>query len=164
CFSKKVLPPSVKGNTPRISNRDLSRSLETFTSRIIAIKTTVGCANRTIGSFYIRVQKHAFPHVNCSRRISRVCTVGMMRIVIIKTTQYHFPLVCFIITIGISKQNQIRALGKIYTFRCELKPYRHLQAIGKDRLFIGLTVAVGILKNKKLVVGFFISGLPVGVA
>src|SRR5699024_7009258 len=95
---------------------------------------------------------------------SRVCTVGMMRIVIIKTTQYHFPLVCFIITIGISKQNQIRALGKIYTFRCELKPYRHLQAIGKDRLFIGLTVAVGILKNKKLVVGFFISGLPVGVA
>ena len=59
--------------------------------------------------------------------------------------------------------SRIRGLGDVDPSRGELEPGRAVEAVGEDRLLVGLAVAVGVLEDQDLVV-HLVAGLPVRVA
>ena len=73
---------------------------------------------------------------------------GMMCVVIVEAAQDIITLIRMIVTVDIAQQHQVTTLSDVDAFGSEFKTQRHMQTIGKYRLFISLSIVVGIFQNQ----------------
>src|SRR5687768_3576839 len=90
--------------------------------------------------------------------------MGMMCVVIIKTTQQYFFLIGFVISICISIQHEIGTLRYIYSFSSNLKSNWQVKTVGKRDLFVCFSVCICVFENNELIVWFLISGFIMRIA
>ena len=87
----------------------------------------------------------------------------MVRIVIVESAKHKLPHIGAVIAIGILKQQQVIPLSHIDALGSKLEPRRQMQFVSKNGIPVGLSIAICILEDDKLVVRFRIPGSPVRV-
>ena len=87
----------------------------------------------------------------------------MVRIVGIETVQQDFPAIGPVVAVIVGQQHQVGLLRDVDAFGREFESEREVQPVGEHRHAVRPAVAVRVLEDQELVVGFAVAGAPMGV-
>ena len=87
----------------------------------------------------------------------------MVRIVGIEAVQQNLAAIGPSVTVIIGQQHEVRLLGEVDTNGGELESEREVKPVGEHRDTVRPAIAVRVLENQELVVGFVVAGAPMGV-
>ena len=75
-----------------------------------------------------------------------------MRIGRVEAMQHDFARVGAIVAVGVLEEHQVRLLCDVRPAVPKFQTCRNVQTVGKDRLLVGLAVAVSVLVDQQLVI------------
>ncbi len=97
----------------------------------------------------------AFLKVEATARSPREGVHRMVAVLRAEAVKQHAALVGPVIAVGITQEDERRLLRHVDAAVAQFESHWHVQVVGKDGRLVGASVAVEVLENHQLVVGFF---------
>ena len=77
---------------------------------------------------------------------------GVVAVFRTKPRQHHLPHVGFVVAVRVFQEQQVRLLRYVHAPVAKFKPQRQIQVVGKNSVFVGFAIAVGIFQDNDFVV------------
>ena len=148
----EILSPAVERLAPGIREAVRHEDVELLPPAVVAEDAGIGAPLRAADRLHRRLVKRPLLHEQPAGRIAREGADRVVRIGRIESVEHDLADVGLVVTVGIFQENEVRLLRDIEPAIGDLEAGRQMEAVGEHRLFVGLSVAVGVFEDQDLVV------------